>query len=248
MSSITQSTSSKVILVTGASSGIGEATARHLAAKGHSIVLGARRTDRLEKLAAELRASGGTVEYRALDVTNLADVQAFAAFALEKFGRIDVIINNAGVMPLSPLAELKIDEWNRMIDVNIRGVLHGIAAVLPHMTERKSGHVINVSSIGGLQVWPTCAVYSGTKFAVRAISEGLRLETKDIRVTIITPGVVESELADTISDPATRAAMQDFRQVALTPDAIARGISYAIDQPADVDVNELVIRPTAGAQ
>lgn len=247
MNSISNS-SSKVILVTGASSGIGEATARHLAAKGHSIVLGARRTDRLEKLAAELRTSGSTVEYKALDVTDLADVQAFAAFALEKFGRIDVIINNAGVMPLSPLAELKIDEWNRMIDVNIRGVLHGIAAVLPHMTERKAGHVINVSSIGGLQVWPTCAVYSGTKFAVRAISEGLRLETRDIRVTIITPGVVESELADTISDPATRAAMQDFRQIALTPDAIARGISYAIEQPADVDVNELVIRPTAGAQ
>lgn len=248
MNSITTPSSSKVILVTGASSGIGEATARHLAAKGHTVVLGARRTDRLEKLAAELRANGGTVEYKALDVTNLADVQSFADFALEKFGRIDVIINNAGVMPLSPLAELKIDEWNRMIDVNIRGVLHGIAAVLPHMTERRSGHVINVSSIGGLQVWPTCAVYSGTKFAVRAISDGLRLETKDIRVTIITPGVVESELADTISDPATRAAMQDFRQVALTPDAIARGISYAIEQPADVDVNELVIRPTAGAQ
>jgi len=238
----------KVILVTGASSGIGEATARHLAAKGHTVVLGARRTDRLEKLAAEIRAAGGTAEYRALDVTNLADVQTFAEFALKKFSRIDVIINNAGVMPLSPLAELKIDEWNRMIDVNIRGVLHGIAAVLPHMTARKAGHVINLSSIGGFQVWPTCAVYSGTKFAVRAVSEGLRLETKDIRVTIISPGVVESELANTITDPATQAAIAAYRKVGLTPDAIARAMAYAIEQPADVDVNEIIVRPTAGAQ
>jgi NADP-dependent 3-hydroxy acid dehydrogenase YdfG len=238
----------KVILITGASSGIGEATARHLAGKGHTVVLGARRTDRLEKLAAEVRAAGGTAEYRALDVTNLADMQAFAEFALKRFSKIDVIINNAGVMPLSPLAELKIDEWNRMIDVNIRGVLHGIAAVLPHMTARKSGHVINLSSIGGHQVWPTCAVYSGTKFAVRAISEGLRLETKDIRVTIICPGVVESELASTITDPATQAAMVDYRKIALTPDAIARAMAYAIEQPPDVDVNEMIVRPTAGAQ
>ncbi len=238
----------KVILVTGASSGIGEATARHLAAKGHTVVLGARRTDRLEKLAAEIRAAGGTAEYRALDVTNLADVQTFAEFALKKFSRIDVIINNAGVMPLSPLAELKIDEWNRMIDVNIRGVLHGIAAVLPHMTARKAGHVINLSSIGGFQVWPTCAVSSGTKFAVRAVSEGLRLETKDIRVTIISPGVVESELANTITDPATQAAIAAYRKVGLTPDAIARAMAYAIEQPADVDVNEIIVRPTAGAQ
>ena len=153
---------------------------RKLQSKPSNVELtGARCTDRLEKLAAEIHAAGGTAEYRALDVTNLADVQTFTEFALKKFSKIDVIINNAGVMPLSPLAELKIDEWNRMIDVNIRGVLHGIAAVLPHMTARKAGHVINLSSIGGFQVWPTCAVYSGTKFAVRAISEGLRLETKD---------------------------------------------------------------------
>ena len=238
----------KVILITGASSGIGEATARHLAAKGSRVVLGARRTDRLEKLAAEIRAAGGTAEYRALDVTKLADVQSFAEFALKKFSKIDLIINNAGIMPPSPLAELKIDEWNRMIDVNIRGVLHGIAAVLPHMTARKAGHVINLSSIGGFQVWPTCAVYSGTKFAVRAISEGLRLETKDIRVTIISPGVVESELANTITDPATQAAIADYRKVGLTPDAIARAMAYAIEQPADVDVNEIIVRPTAGGQ
>ncbi|MES2695723.1 MAG: SDR family oxidoreductase [Verrucomicrobiota bacterium] len=248
MSSTSLTLSDKVVLITGASSGIGEATARHLAARGARVVLGARRTDRLEQLARQLRAAGGTVEYRALDVTSLADTQAFADFALKTFGRIDVIVNNAGVMPLSPLAELKVDEWNRMIDVNIRGVLHGIAAVLPHMTARKTGQVINVSSIGGFQVWPTTAVYSATKFAVRAISEGLRLETKDIRVTTISPGVVESELAHTISDPATRTMIEDFRKVALTPDAIARAVAYAIEQPADVDINELVIRPTAGNQ
>ncbi len=238
----------KVILITGASSGIGEATARHLAAAGHQVVLGARRTDRLEALAAEIREAGGAAEFKALDVTSLEDTQAFADFALGKFGRIDVIVNNAGVMPLSPLHELKVAEWNQMIDVNIRGVLHGIAAVLPHMQARKSGQVINVSSIGGFQVWPTCAVYSGTKFAVRAISEGLRLENKDVRVTIISPGVVESELAHTISDPGTREMIEDFRAVALKADAIARGIAYAIEQPADVDVNEIIIRPTAGAQ
>lgn len=239
---------SKVILITGASSGIGEATARHLAAQGHKVVLGARRTDRLETVAAEIRAAGDSAEYRTLDVTSLEDMQAFAAFAEEKFGAPDVIINNAGVMPVSPLHELKIEEWNRMIDVNIRGVLHGIAAVLPGMQARKSGHIINVSSIGGHQVWATCAVYCGTKYAVRAISEGLRLENKDVRVTIISPGVVESELADTISDPGARQAMAEFRQVALKPDAIARAIGYAITQPVDVDVNEIIIRPTAGAQ
>ncbi|HSJ01252.1 MAG: SDR family oxidoreductase [Verrucomicrobium sp.] len=235
----------KVILISGASSGIGEATARRLAKMGHHVVLGARRTDRLEKLAGEIRAAGGSADYRALDVTDLADMQAFANFALEKYGRVDVMVNNAGVMPLSKLDALKIDEWNRMIDVNIRGVLHGIAAVLPHMSERKAGHIINVSSIGGHQVWPTSAVYSATKFAVRAISDGLRQETTDVRVTIISPGVVESELADTITDPGSKEMMASFRQVALHADAIGRAIGYAIEQPADVDVSEIIIRPTA---
>ena len=243
-----KTTNPKIILISGASSGIGEATSRNLAASGHTVVLGARRTDRLEKLVAEIRADGGTAEYRELDVTSMESTQSFADFALGEFGRVDVMINNAGVMPLSPLHELKIAEWNQMIDVNIRGVLHGIAAVLPHMQARKSGQIINVSSIGGFQVWPTCAVYSGTKFAVRAISEGLRLENKDVRVTIISPGVVESELAHTISDPATRGMIEDFRAIALTADAIARAMAYAIEQPADVDVNEIIVRPTAGAQ
>lgn len=238
----------KVVLITGASSGIGEATARLLASKGAKVLLGARRTDRLEKSVAEIREAGGTAECRALDVTSLDDTKAFAAFAAEKLGPVDVLVNNAGIMPLSPLHELKIDEWNRMIDVNIRGVLHGIAAVLTGMQARKSGHIINISSIGGHQVWPTCAVYSGTKFAVIAISEGLRLENKDVRVTVISPGVVESELANTTSDPATREFLKDYRKIALSPDAIGRAIAYAIEQPADVDVNEIIVRPTAGAQ
>lgn len=240
------STNPKIILITGASSGIGEGTARHLSALGHTLVIGARRTDRLEQLAGELRASGGTVEYRALDVTDMNDVQAFADFATQKFGRVDVIINNAGVMPLSQLHELKIEEWNRMIDVNIRGVLHGIAAVLPQMRERKSGHIINVSSIGAHRVSPTAAVYCATKFAVNALSEGLRQENPDVRVTVISPGVVESELADSISDPGAREAMVEYRRVALAPDAIARAIAYAIEQPADVNTFEMIVRPTAG--
>lgn len=238
-------TLSKVILITGASSGIGEATARHLVRQGHRVVLGARRIERLEALAAALRAEGGEVAYRALDVTELADVQGFVAHAEATFGPVDVIVNNAGVMPLSPLNALKIDEWDRMIDVNVRGVLHGIAAVLPGMEARGSGHVVNVSSIGGHAVSPTAAVYCATKYAVRAISDGLRQETDTIRVTVVSPGVVESELADTISDPGAREVMKKFRRIAIQPDAIARAIAYAIAQPDDVDVSELIVRPTA---
>lgn len=237
----------KVILITGASSGIGEATARCLAAQGHHVMLGARRVDRLEKLAATIRADGGSAEYRALDVTRREDVESFAALAVEKFGRVDVIVNNAGVMPLSKLDALKVDEWDRMIDVNIRGVLHGIAATLPLMKQQGFGQIISLSSIGGHAVWPTCAVYSATKFAVLAISEGLRQENTDIRVTVISPGVVESELADSISDDTARAGMKEFRKIALAPDAIARAIAFAIDQPGDVDVNEIIVRPTASA-
>jgi NADP-dependent 3-hydroxy acid dehydrogenase YdfG len=208
-------------------------------------VIGARRTERLAALAEEVQASGGSVRYQALDVTSAASVSAYAQFALDTFGRIDVIVNNAGVMPLSPLSATKVDEWDRMIDVNIRGVLHGIAAVLPIMERQGFGQVINISSIGGLSVSPTAAVYCATKFAVRAISDGLRQETDKVRVTVICPGVVESELADSISDDTARAAMRDFRRIALTSDAIARSIAYAIEQPADVDVSEIVVRPTA---
>ena len=236
----------KVILITGASSGIGEACARLLAHKGARVLLGARRSDRLEALVGEIREAGGTAEFRRLDVTSRADTQAFVDFAVERFGRVDVLINNAGVMPLSPLEALKVDEWDRMIDVNIRGVLHGIAAVLPLMQAQRSGQLVNIASIGAYSVVPTGAVYCATKYAVRAISEGLRQEVGgDIRVTLVSPGVVESELAESISDESSREAMKAFRKVAITPDAIARAIAYAVEQPADVDVSELIVRPTA---
>lgn len=235
----------KIVVITGASSGIGEAAAKLLAAQGAKVVLGARRTDRLEKLAAVIAAEGGSACFRALDVTSRKDTQAFVDFAKAKFGRLDVMVNNAGVMPLSPLASLKVDEWDRMIDVNIRGVLHGIAAVLPGMEAQGFGQIINISSIGGLHVTPTAAVYCATKFAVRAISDGLRQETDKIRVTVVCPGVTESELADSISDEAGRNEMKTFRKIAIPADAIARAVAYAIEQPDDVDVSELVVRPTA---
>lgn len=235
----------KVVLITGASSGIGEAAARLIAAKGAHVVLGARRTERLDKLVSEIHAEGGSASACALDVTDLQSMQAFAAFAKTQNGRVDVIINNAGVMPLSALTSLKVNEWNQMLDVNVRGVLHGIAAVLPDMEAQGFGQVINISSIGGLAVSPTAAVYCATKFAVRAISDGLRQETDKIRVTVVCPGVVESELADTISDEAAREEMKAFRRVALNADAIARALAYAIEQPDDVDVSEIVVRPTA---
>ncbi len=235
----------KVILITGASSGIGDATARLMAGRGARVVLGARRTDRLEKLVKVIRDAGGVAHFRALDVVSLEDVQAFANFALETHGRIDVVVNNAGVMPLSKLEELKVEEWNRMIDVNIRGVLHGIAAGLPVMKTQGHGHFINLSSIGGHTVHPTAAVYSATKFAVLAISEGLRLENDRIRVTVISPGVTESELAESISADGAREAMKEFRRIAIPAEAIARAIAFAIEQPDDVDVNEIIVRPTA---
>jgi len=235
----------KVVLITGASSGIGEAAARLIASKGAHVVLGARRTERLDQLVSEIQAAGGSASARALDVTDLQSMQAFVTFAKAQHGKVDVIINNAGVMPLSPLASLKVNEWNQMLDVNVRGVLHGIAAVLPDMQAQGYGQVINISSIGGLAVSPTAAVYCATKFAVRAISDGLRQETDKIRVTVVCPGVVESELADTISDEEAREAMKAFRRVALNADAIARALAYAIEQPDDVDVSEIVVRPTA---
>ncbi|WP_445220221.1 SDR family oxidoreductase [Bradyrhizobium sp. Pa8] len=235
----------KVIAITGASSGIGESTAKLLAAEGAHVVLGARRIDRLEALAEIIAAGGGSVRVRALDVVSRQDTQAFVDYTKDQFGRVDVMVNNAGVMPLSPLASLKVDEWDRMIDINIRGVLHGIAAVLPGMQAQGFGQIINVSSIGGHHVTPTAAVYCATKFAVRAISDGLRQETDKIRVTVVCPGVTESELAESISDEAGRNEMKTFRKIAIPADAIARAVAYAIEQPNDVDVSELVVRPTA---
>ena len=235
----------KVVLITGASSGIGEASARLLASRGAHVVLGARRTDRLKTLVTAIGNEGGSAHYKQLDVTQRNDMEEFVGFAQKTFGHIDVIVNNAGVMPLSKLEALKVEEWNRMIDVNIRGVLHGIAAGLPIMKEQGFGQFINISSIGGHAVSPTAAVYCATKFAVGAISEGLRQEVSDIRVTVISPGVTESELADSISDSEARRGMQDFRQIAIPPEAIARAIAFAIEQPDDVDVSEIIVRPTA---
>jgi NADP-dependent 3-hydroxy acid dehydrogenase YdfG len=187
------------------------------------------------------------VEVRAVDVTNRLDVLAFVEFAVERFGRLDVLVNNAGVMPLSPLAALKIDEWDRMIDVNVRGVLNGVAAALPGFIAQGGGQFVNVASLGAHYVVPTGAVYCATKFAVWAITDGIRQEHQNIRATIISPGVVESELADTITDPGTAEGMKAFREIAIKPDAIARAIAFAVSQPDDVDVSEVIVRPTAGS-
>lgn len=240
--------SGKVVAITGASSGIGEATARLLAQSGAQIVLGARRTDRLEQIVSQIRSGGGIAEHYSLDVTEREEMNAFISFAQNTYGRVDVIVNNAGVMPLSKLEALKVNEWDLMIDVNIRGVLHGISAGLPIMKKQGFGQFINISSIGGHVVSPTAAVYCATKFAVGAISEGLRMEVEDdIRVTVISPGVTESELADRISDNDAREVMKEYRKISISPNAIARAIKFAIEQPEDVDVNEIIVRPTASS-
>lgn len=238
----------KVIIITGASSGIGEVSAKMLAQQGAKVVLAARRTDRLERIVADIQAAGGEAVAVAMDVTKQADVQAVADKALATFGRIDVIINNAGIMPLSPMAKLKVDEWDKMIDVNVKGVLYGVAAVLPTMQAQKSGQIINISSVAGVKVFAGLGtVYSGTKFAVRAISEGLRMElaNDNIRITTLCPGAVESELKLGSSDPESAAGVQAFYEANEIPtDSVARAIIYAIEQPADVAINEIVIRPT----
>jgi NADP-dependent 3-hydroxy acid dehydrogenase YdfG len=235
----------KIVLITGASSGIGEAVAQELSRAGHVVVVGARRTDRLHDLVSRIEASGGVARAHPLDVTSRGDFARVVSATLEEFGRVDVIVNNAGVMPLSPLRALKVSEWDQMVDVNIKGVLNGIAAVLPHMEARGTGHVINIASIGAHRVSPTAAVYCATKYAVWAISDGLRQETDRLRVTVISPGVVTSELAETISDGTARDAMKEFRKIAIEPDAISRAVLYAIEQPSDVDVSEIIVRPTA---
>lgn len=233
----------KVIAITGASSGIGEATAKLLAQNGAKVVLGARRTDKLEKLFEEIQTSGGTAEFKAVDVTDSDDVKAFVEFANAKFGRVDVIFNNAGVMPLSPMNALKVEEWDNMINVNIRGVLNGIAAGLPIMEAQGGGQIINTASIGAHVVVPTAAVYCATKYAVWAISEGLRQESQTIRVTTISPGVVATELGSDITDESSKGLLEELRKTALTSEAIARAVLYAVSQPDDVDVNEVIVRP-----
>ena len=237
----------KVVLITGASSGIGEAVATELGRGGAKIVLGARRLERLETIVQEIEEAGGTARAYRLDVSIQDEFEAFVQSAKNEFGRVDVLVNNAGIMPLSPLRALKIDEWNQMIDVNIRGVLNGIAAVLPIMDVQGYGHVVNVASIGAHRVSPTAAVYCATKYAVWAISEGLQQESTALRVTVISPGVVTSELADTISDEATKDVMADYRKVAIEPDAVARAVRFALEQPNDVDVREIIVGPTASS-
>lgn len=237
----------KIILITGASSGIGEGLTRELASAGAKVLLGARRLDRIQAIATEIRTAGGIAEVQKLDVTSRPSMAAFVQAAMDKWGRIDVLINNAGVMPLSPLAAGKQDEWDHMVDVNIKGVLWGIGAVLPVMEAQASGHIINIGSIGALQVVPTGAVYCATKFAVRAISDGLRQESHSIRVTCVNPGVVESELASTITHADTMAVMEAYRAVALQPADIARAVRQVIEAPAGVDTTEITIRPTASA-
>jgi len=235
----------KVVLITGAGSGIGEATARRLAAAGHHLVLGARRTDRLDVLAKDIETDTGVAFPHVLDVTDPDSMQSFVSAAHDRYGRIDALVNNAGVMPLSRLDALKVDEWNRMIDVNLRGVLHGIAAVLPVMQAQGAGHIVNIASVSGLRVDPTAAVYSATKHAVRALSEGLRQESRELRVTVISPGLTRSELTETISDQDTKNAVAGQMGIAIPAAAIGEAVHYAISQPADVDVNEIVVRPTA---
>ncbi|MCI0182384.1 SDR family oxidoreductase [Sulfoacidibacillus ferrooxidans] len=237
----------KVVVITGASSGIGQATALQLAKDGAKVVLSARRTDRLEKTVQEIVQSGGIASYFAADVISKTDVQALADFAMHTYGRIDVWVNNAGLMPLSYLNKRKIDEWETMVDVNIKGVLYGIAAAIPIMEQQHSGHIINVSSVAGHRVGMAGAVYSGTKFAVRAITEGLRMElspTANIRATIISPGLVETELLTTITDEDALIALKARASSALQSQDIANAIAYAVDQPEWASVNEIVIRPT----
>lgn len=238
----------KVVIITGGSSGIGEATARLLAERGAKVMLGARREENLQRIVSNIEDDGGTAAYRLVDVTDRDQVENLVGAAVEEFGRIDVLVNNAGLMPLSPLAALKVDEWDRMVDVNIKGVLYGIAAALPRMQEQHGGQFINLSSVAGHVVFENSAVYSGTKFAVKAISEGLRMEVGDeIRTTNISPGAVTSELTTTISHDETAEGVNALYEMAIDADAVARAIAYAIEQPDDVDTNEIILRPTAQA-
>ena len=237
----------KVVVITGASSGLGEATARRLSSEGAKVVLGARRADRLKGLANELGAEAGNAIAVTTDVTDQNQVKALVDAAVQKYGRVDVMLNNAGVMPQSLLEQLKVAEWDQMIDVNIKGVLYGIAAVLPVMKQQKSGHIINVSSVAGHRVGPGSSVYAATKFAVRAISEGLRQEVKpdNMRTTIISPGAVVTELPNTITDDAVADRVKKlYETVAISADLFARAVSFAISQPEDVDINEILFRPT----
>jgi len=237
----------KIVVITGASSGLGEATARLLSKEGAIVVLGARRADRLRSLVDELISQDGKAVAMTTDVTQRDQVQKLVDAAVQAYGRIDVIINNAGVMPQSLLEQLKVDEWDQMIDVNIKGVLYGIAAALPYMQKQKAGHIINVSSVASHKVGPGSSVYAATKHAVRALSEGLRQEVKpyNIRTTVISPGAVATELPNTITDAAVGERIKNFyANVAIPADSFARAVAFAMSQPEDVDINEILFRPT----
>jgi NADP-dependent 3-hydroxy acid dehydrogenase YdfG len=235
------------VVVTGASSGLGEATARYLAERGATLVLGARRAERLQTLVEEITRAGGNASARVTDVTDPSQVQALVDTAVEQYGRLDVMLNNAGVMPHSPLERRKIDDWNRTIDINIKGVLYGIAAALPHMQRQKAGHIINVSSVAGHKVGKNNAVYAATKTAVRVISEGLRQEIKpwNLRTTIISPGAVATELPSSITEAdVAKGIGQFYDEYAIPAESFARAVAFAIGQPDDVDINEILFRPT----
>ena len=247
MNSETEGIAGKIVVITGASSGLGEATARHLSAQGATVVLGARRVDRIEALAGEIEKAGGKAMAVATDVTDAAQVQRLVDVAVERYGRVDVLLNTAGLMAHSPLERRKIDDWNRMIDVHIKGVLYGIAAALPYMQKQSGGHFINVSSVAGHKVRPAGAVYSATKTAVRVISEGLRQEVKpwNIRTTVISPGAVATELPQSVTEPDIAKGIGDFyEQYAVPADSFARAVAFAMSQPEDVDINEILFRPT----
>jgi NADP-dependent 3-hydroxy acid dehydrogenase YdfG len=236
----------KVVAITGATSGIGAATALELASRGAAVVLGARRTGRLEALAARIRAGGGRAEVLEVDVTKRADLEELVALAVHRFGRLDVLVGNAGVARTAPMAALDVDDWDAMIDVNLRGVLHGIAAALPVFRRQGQGHFVTTVSTSGLKIVPTQAVYAGTKNAVRTLLEALRQESTDgaLRTTSISPGYVHTELVDHIDDPEQREAMrQAMATLGISPDAVARAIAFAIEQPDDVEIGDITIRP-----
>ena len=244
----TSNIADKVVVITGASSGIGESTAKLLAGQGARVVLGARRKDRLDAAVKEISAAGGKAISVAVDVTQRPQVEALIRGAVENFGRVDVIVNDAGIMPIAPIEALKVEEWDRQIDVNIKGVLYGVAAALPQMQKQKSGHIINLASVFGIKVFaPGATVYCATKAAVRALTEGLRMElhSQNIRCTMVSPGAVATELPESSSEEATRKNLREFYKMAISSDAIAHAIAYAIEQPADVEIGEVVVRPTA---
>lgn len=240
-------TEGKVVAITGASSGIGEATALLLAERGARLVLGARRSARLAELVARIERAGGTAVALRTDVTRPEDLHALVALATERFGRLDVLVNNAGVGTISPLDDLRVEEWDHMIDVNVKGVLHGIAAALPVFRAQGAGHFVTTASTAAFRIVPTMAVYAASKFAVRALCEGLRQEAGDaLRVTTVSPGAIATDFAEASSNTRVRAEITKMRDdLAIPPDAIARAIAFAVEQPADVDVNEIVVRPTA---